>query len=318
MTRWIRHPATSTSALVLLLSFMPDVRAQTRHRTPDGHPDLQGTWVNNTATPLERTRDFLNKAFFTEAEARDYESRYQIERTAAAANGDSFELEVASDIDTYEPGRVLPDMRTSLITDPADGRVPALTPAGQERNSARAAQTRGRYAENPENFTNAERCLMIGNTAGPPMLPAYYNNTVQIVQTRDYVMIHSEMIHDARIIPLNRQAHLPPQMQQWKGDSIGRWEGDTLVVDTTNFSDKTTFRGSGTRLHIVERFRLGDANTLQYQFTIEDPETFVRPFTAMSAMSRSDDDRMFEWSCHEANHSMELILRGARFSERQK
>jgi hypothetical protein len=148
-------------------------------------------------------------------------------------------------------------------------------------------------------------------------MPVFYNNTVQIVQTDDYVVIVSEMIHEARVIPLNRRTHLAPEIRLWKGDSIGRWEGNTLVVDTTNFTDNTPLRGSGRSLHLIERFTLKGADTLTYQFTIDDPESFVRSWTAQSEMSRTDQ-QMFEYACHEANYSMGNVLRGSRFEESKK
>jgi len=283
-------------------------------RTPDGRPDLQGTWLNNTATPLERPKELAGKTHFTEEEARDYEARYLWERAVATVAGDPFELEVASDMDVFEPGQLLPDRRTSLITDPADGMVPANTPAAQQRLRERTDRQKVHYAENPENFPNADRCLSVGSATGPPMLPVFYNNNVQIVQTRDHVVIVTEMIHDARIVTLNRRAHLPPEIRLWKGDPIGHWEGDVLVVDTLNFTDKTNIRGSGSQLHLVERFSLADPDTLHYTFTVDDPDSFARPWSATSAMSRTSA-RMFEYSCHEANYSLMNALRGARFAE---
>jgi hypothetical protein len=239
-------------------------------RMHDRRPNLQGMWSNNTATPLERLKEFAAKPFFTEAEARDYESHYLVDR-AAAIFDDPFELEVGADFDVLDPGKVLSSGRTSLIVDPADGKVPALTADAQRRTRERTDRIRTRYAENPENFPNSERCLNVGNTAGPPMLPMFYNNNVQIVQTADYVLIHTEMIHDARVVSLRRTTHLPPQIRAWKGDSIGSWDGETLVVDTTNFTEATAFRGSGAALHVIERFSLGDRDTLNYAFTIDDP-----------------------------------------------
>lgn len=307
-----------TASIVVLMLYLAAATgfAQKLAPTPDGKPDLQGLWLNNTATPLERPAEFAGKVFLNDAEAREYQQRYQLDRTAAASRVDpAFELDVAGDLDTYEPGPLLPGHRTSLITDPDSGRVPALTPEAQTRAAAQAQRVRSRNAENPEDFTNAERCLQVAQTSAPPMLPAYYNNNLQIVQTRDYVMIASEMIHEARIVPLNRATHLPAGIGQWRGDSIGHWEGETLVVDTTNFSDKTTLRGSGPGLHVIERFTLADANTLRYHFTVEDPSSFARSWSGESAMTRSSD-RMFEYACHEGNQSLPNTMRGARFSEK--
>src|SRR5262249_30983593 len=151
----------------------------------------------------------------------------------------SFELRAAGDLDTYTPGHVLPGGRASLIVDPPNGAVPALTPEAQRRVTERAQYLNEHFTDNPEDLRNAERCLVTGNTSVPPMMPVFYNNNVQIVQTKDYVMIVSEMIHDVRVIAMNRREHLPSTIHQWKGDSIGRWDGDTLVVETANFTDKT-------------------------------------------------------------------------------
>jgi hypothetical protein len=287
-------------------------------KTPDGHPDLQGIWLNDTATPLERLKDWAGRATLTDAEARQYEQRYQLDRTAALTrDSPEFELDVAGDLDTYVPGRLLPGNRTSIITDPRDGRVPALTAEAQRRLTDLAERQNTHYAEGPENFTFPERCLQVAQTSAPPMMPAFYNNNFQIVQTRDYLMIVSEMIHDVRIIPLDGRAHLPASIGFWKGHSIGHWDRDTLVVDTTNFSDKTTFRGSGPGLHVVERFSLADANTLKYEFTVDDPASFATSWSGESEMTRTDD-RMFEFACHEGNLSLPYTMRGARFQEQKK
>jgi len=311
-------PAVSLIALVTIAAATPPQPRQRAAaplpRTADGHPDLQGVWLNDTATPLERPKAFAEKAYFTPAEAREYEARYLLDRAAATVAGDSFELEVASDNDAFEPGKVLPSMRTSLVTDPPDGIVPSLTSDGQRRVRERTDRIRTHYADNPENFPNSDRCLNVGTATGPPMLPVFYNNNVQIVQTRDYMLVHTEMIHDARVIPLTRTTHLPRQVRLWTGDAVGRWDGDTLVVDTTNFTDKTAFRGTGSGLHVVERFSLSDPDTLGYSFTVDDSETFVRAWSATSAMTRTSA-RVFEYACHEANYSMLNALRGARFAE---
>jgi hypothetical protein len=314
----------SRCAIALLLALMAvglssttrPLAAQNALPTPDGHPDLQGIWLNNTATPLERPKQFAEIPLFTEEEAHEYEKHYLMDRAIAISIDNPFELEVAADVDVFEPGHVLPSRRTSLVVDPADGKIPALTHEAQKTFAEKTEHLKHHYAENPEDLRIGERCLMIGgNVAGPPMLPAFYNNNLQIVQTHDYVMIANEMIHEARIIRLDRREHLPATIRQWKGDGIGRWEGDTLVVDTTNFSDQTTLRGSGSQLHVVERFSLDSPDTLRYRFTIDDP-AFVQSWSAESAMARTDG-RMFEYACHEANYSMTTVLKGARFSEQQ-
>jgi hypothetical protein len=295
-------------------------------RTQGGQPDLQGLWLNNTATPLERSKGFEERPFFTDAEALAYEQTYQLDRVRASSGsgrgGTSSDLDVdfamaASDLDTFEAGHVLPDRRTSLIVDPPNGKVPGLTPQARARIAERAARWQQHYAENPENLPNSERCLVVANTAVPPLLPNVYNNTLQVVQTQDSVAVVSETIHDARIIALNRKAHLPDAIKQWKGDSIGRWDGDTLVVDTTNFSDQIMFRGSGPRLHVIERFSLISADLLRYEFMITDEDTFTQSWRAVSVFTRTTQ-RMFEFACHEGNYSLENTLRGARFADKER
>jgi hypothetical protein len=281
--------------------------------------------LNNTATPLERPQGFEDRPLFTEAEALAYEQTYQLDRVRASSasgrGGTSNDLAVdfamaASDLDTFEAGHVLPDRRTSLIVDPPNGKVPPLTSQARARIAERTARWQQHYAENPENVPNSERCLEIGNTAVPPLLPNVYNNTLQIVQTQDSVMIVSETIHDARIIALNRDAHLPELIKQWKGDSIGRWLADTLVVDTTNFSDQIMFRGSGPHLHVIERFTLNPDESLRYEFTIEDRDSFAQLWSGSSVFTRTTQP-MFEFACHEGNYSLENTLRGARFAEKK-
>ncbi|MGE3956509.1 MAG: hypothetical protein AB7H96_07300 [Vicinamibacterales bacterium] len=302
-------------AMCLLQGLAAGVAAQGIQRTPDGHPDIQGLWVNNTATPLDRPKEANGRAAFTEQEALDYQQRYQLDRTLALSRNRSFELDAAADLDTYEPGQLLPGRRTSMIVDPLDGLVPALTPEAQQRLTARNRHLEEHYAENPEDLRPAERCLIVANTYVPPLMPAFYNNTLQIVQTRDAVVFMSEQIHDARVVSLTRRTHLPAGIQRWAGDSIGQWEGNTLVVDTTNFSPRTTFRGSGTGLHLIERFTLKDAGTLRYEFTVDDPASFTRPWTARSEITRTEGP-MYEYACHEANYSMGYILSGARYQEK--
>ena len=278
------------------------------------HPDVQGMWLNDTATPLERPAEFAGREFATAQEAREYEKRYQLDRTLAISLDKAFELDAAGDLDTYDPGHLLPGGRTSLIVDPRDGRVPTLTADAQALATERADHLRQHFAENPEDLRSADRCLVVGNSAVPPMLPVFYNNLVQIVQTDRSVLIVSEMIHDARVVALDRTGHLPSSIRQWKGDSIGHWEGDTLVVDTTNFTDKTPLRGSSSALHVIERFTRTAPDTLTYRFTIDDP-AFTRPWTGESRLTRTDE-RMFEYACHEANYSMTDVLRGARYREK--
>ena len=288
---------------------------QAGSRTPDGRPDLQGNWNFSSLTPLERPAQFAGKAVLTDEEAAQFE-RETLERTNADRRRDTPEADVATEYNDawYDRGtKVVGTRRSSLIVDPADGKIPALTAGGQARAGARAEARRQRGpADGPEDRSLAERCLLFA--AGPPMLPGPYNNNFQIVQTRDYVVIANEMIHDARIVPLDGRPHLPSTVRRWQGDPRGHWEGDTLVVDTTNFSDRTNFRGADENQHLVERFRRVDAQTLDYTFTVEDPTAFSRPWTVALPMTRSNDP-IYEYACHEGNYAMVGILKGTRAQE---
>ena len=203
--------------------------------------------------------------------------------------------------------------RTSLIVDPPDGKLPALTPEGQARAEARAEARRLHPADGPEDRSLPERCLLFN--AGPPMLSGPYNNYVQLFQTRDHVVIFNEMVHDVRIVPLDGRPHLPSALRRLQGDPRGRWDGNTLVVETTNFTDKTNVRGSGERLRLVERFTRAGANTLLYEFTVDDPASFTKPWSAALPMAKTQD-QIYEYACHEANYAMIGILRGARWQEK--
>jgi hypothetical protein len=292
--------------------------AQSPPRARDGHPDLQGTWNFSSLTPLERPAQFAGKPVLTDAEAAEFE-RATLERTNADRRRETADADVAQAYNNawYDRGtKVVGTKRSSLIIDPPDGRIPPLTASGQAAAAARAEARRGRgSADGPEDRSNAERCLLFN--AGPPLLPGPYNNNLQIVQTRDYVVIANEMIHDVRIVPLDGRPHLPAAIRRWQGDPRGRWDGDTLVVETTNFSDRTSVRGSDTQLRLVERFRRVDAKTLDYQFTVEDASVFSRPWTVSLPMKASDGP-IYEYACHEANYAMTGILRGARAQEQEK
>ena len=303
------------SALCALVSLLLIAAApKSLPRMPDGHPDLQGFWDNSTVTPLERPQAFTGRPFFSAEEAAHFERLPQYLERAVARLGDD-EVNTTGEINGIwtETRRVGPDRRTSLIVDPADGKLPPLTPRARARLDAFTKGRKEHHADDPEDLPLAERCLIWG--ADPPLVPVSYNNNLQIVQTPGYVMILTEMVHDARIIPLDGRPHLPNGIPQWKGDSRGRWEGDTLVVDTTNFTDQTRFQGSGTGLHVVERVTRTDLNALRYDFTVEDPASFAAPWAGRIWMTRTDD-RIFEYACHEGNYSMIGILRGARFKER--
>jgi hypothetical protein len=292
----------------------PPGKTWTSPRTAWGDPDLQGIWDFRTLTPLERPREFAGKEFLTEEEAAELE-RQAAQRPDGRPPGDPREAPSVHPPFWLDYGKnVIGTRRTSLLVDPPDGRVPALTPEAQKRAAARAEARRGRGpADSWEDRSLFERCITRGLPAG--MLPAGYNNNVQIFQSPGYAVILLEMIHDARIVPLDGRPHLQQNIRQWLGDSRGRWEGDTLVVETTNFSDKTNFRGSGANLHLVERFTRVDGGTIDYQFTASDPTTWARPWTVAFPLTKSDGP-IYEYACHEGNYGLAGILRGARSEER--
>jgi hypothetical protein len=283
-------------------------------RTPDGHPDLQGIWDFRSATPLERPARFAGREFMTPDEAAAYE-REALAREDGRPPDDARTEQSVHPSWWLDYGKtVVKTLRTSLIVDPPDGKIPKLSPEGLKRAAERraAARTHG-PADSYENRALQERCI----TRGLPevLLPGPYNNNLQIVQTAAYVALFTEMIHDARIVSMNTP-HNPPSLLAWMGDSRGHWEGDTLVVDTTNFTDHTNFRGAGAKLHLVERFTRIDANTLEYRFTAEDPTTWTRPWTAAYPMVKTAGP-IYEFACHEGNYGLRNILSGARAEERE-
>jgi hypothetical protein len=294
----------------------------------NGRPDLQGVWANNTATPLERPRELAGRAFLTEQEVAALKKKEQelFSGDGDAAFGDTVFLTVLANVNGTKAGFKSTDgetgdyssvwtverdwdNRTSLITDPSDGRLPALTPEGQKRQAATAA-IRARLPVGPEDRSLSERCL----TFGAPRLGAGYNSYYQILQSPDSVAIVMETIHDARIIPLDGRPHLPSTVQTWLGDSRGRWEGDTLVVDTTNYR-AGAFMYSSEKLHVMERFTRTGPETIKYEVTIDDPATWTKPWTVMIPLSRSRD-AIYEYACHEGNLGMVGILAGARAEEK--
>jgi hypothetical protein len=285
-------------------------------RTPDGQPDLGGFWTNHTVTPLERPKELAEKAFFTPEEAADYAKR---QLAVPEATGPGTYADVHYNMAQFglekSQSKVAANVRTSLIFDPPDGRIPAMTPEARKRNADRAALNKGHEFDGPENRTLGEQCILWPNE-GPPMLPAGYNSNLEIVQGPGYVAVMQEMIHDVRVIPTDGSPHLPASIRQWMGDSRGHWEGDTLVVDTTNFTDRTAFRGASQNLHVVERFRRVDADTVLYQFTAEDPSTWAHSWSAEIPMTKIQGP-LFEYACHEGNYGMANNLSGARAEEKQ-
>ena len=293
-------------------------KTYTAPRAADGKPDLQGIWTNVTITPLERPRDLGDKTFFTEQEALQYEKQVREQNNADRRDGGAqADVNRAYNDFWYDRGtKVVGNRRTSLIVDPPDGKVPALTPDAQKRQAERAAAGRGHQFDGPENRALTERCL-VWPTAGPPMMPSFYNNNYQIVQGPGYVMILVEMVHDVRIIPTDGRPHLPANIRQWFGDSRGHWEGDTLVVETTNFTDKSSFRGSDENMKLIEKFTRTGPDTVLYEFTVNDPTVFTKPWTAQVPMNKMQGP-IIEYACHEGNYAMSGMLAGARADEAKK
>ena len=294
----------------------PPAKPWTPPRTPDGHPDFQGIWSNATVTPLERPSEFAGKAVLSDAEAAEF-AQETIQRTNADRRDGGTEADVGRAYNNfwYDRGTsAVKTHRTSLIIDPPDGRIPALTPQAQQQQAARAEHRRLHPADGPEDRRLSERCLN-WQTAGPPMLPGAYNNNYQIIQTPDTVVIFNEMIHDARIVPMDARPHIASGIRQWLGDSRGHWEGDTLVIETTNFTDKTAFQGATENMRLTERFKLADRDTLLYEFTVDDPATFIKPWTVQIPSTRTEGP-IFEYACHEGNYGMSGILSSARAEEK--
>ncbi len=294
---------------------------RTPPRTAWGKPDLRGIWDFRTITPLERPSELAGKQVLTEKEAAQLEERTAQTRVESLEIPDRC-IDSPNFVDCigsynqfwFDRGtKVISSRRTSLIVDPPDGRIPSLTPEARKRADA-VAEVRRRPAQGPEDRRNSARCI-VGSNSGPPMNPRSYNNNMQLFQTPGYVVILNEQVHDSRIIPLDGRSHLPASIRLWMGDSRGRWEGDTLVVDTTNLTGKTDFRGSGENMHVVERFTRVDADTLLYEYTIDDPESFTRSWKAMFPM-RKTEGPIFEYACHEGNYGMFNLLAGARAQEK--
>jgi len=285
---------------------------RTAPRTADGQPDLQGTWSNATNKPLERPIELGAREFYTVQEAAEVAKKgYQGKRNAPP--------EVHYDFSQYGmdamQANFAPNLRTSLIIGP-DGRIPPMTREAVLRNGDRAERAKGHEFDGPENRSVMERCLVYGALEGPPMLPPMYNNNMEIVQSPGYVAILNEMYHDVRLIPVDGRPHIPRNIRQWRGDSVGRWDGETLVVDTTNFTDKTPFHGSSENLHVVERFTRTGKGTILYEFTVDDPATWVRPWSAQLVMGPAQGE-IYEFACHEGNYGMANNLSGARAEERK-
>ena len=319
MNRSLRFVAVVGFVVGLAVTLAPHAAsAQTRTsalpRMPDGHPDLQGIWDFRSATALERPARFAGREFMTPDEVVAYEQE-AIAREDGRPPDDGRTEQSVHPVWWLDYGKtVVGSRRTSLIVDPLDGKIPALTPEGQKRNAARRAAARSHGpADSYEDRSLQERCI----TRGLPevTLPGPYNNNMQIVQSPGYVLIFTEMIHDARVVPMDGRPHNSPDLRSWMGDSRGRWEGDTLVVDTINFTDRTNFRGSGANLHLVERFTRIDAGAIEYRFTLDDPTTWTKAWTVAYPIVKTDGP-IYEFACHEANYGLKDILTGARYEEK--
>ena len=298
--------------------------SETAMRTPDGQPHISGIFTFRTLTPLQRPAALDGRETLSAEEAAQFEASERIR-----LNRDLFDPETGAPNAGYQPraeGGVLSynefwyergieltaDKRTSLIVDPPNGRIP-FQPEYREAAQIRRLNLRNGFADHYTDRSLADRCIM-GFNSGPPMVSSAYNNNVQILQIPGYVIILNEMVHNARIIPLDGRPH--GEIRQWAGDSRGRWEGETLVVETQNFLRETSLGGSSKDTHLVERFRRVDPDTLMYEFTVEDPNNFTRPWTAMMPLRRTDGT-LFEYACHEGNIGMAGIMAGARRKDTQ-
>ena len=304
----------------------PTAEPPTPPLSVDGRPNLAGVWDFRTVTPLERPVELADKSFLSAEEAASFEqeqvrsrnadlNRERVITSRGVVNGttETADLRLAYNDFWWDRGTtVVGTRRTSLVVDPPDGRIPSLTTQEQKRRTARASLSE-RPASGPEDRSLAERCIL-GFNSGPPMLPAGYNQNLQLFQTPDYVVILNEMVHNARIVPLDGRPHLPTSLRQWVGDSRGQWDGDTLVVETTNFLRETSFRGSSANLHLVERFTRIDADTLLYEFTVKDVTTWTSDWSVEVPMRRSEAP-LYEYACHEGNYGMTGTLSGARAVE---
>jgi len=332
--RW--HPSTAAlaTAILLLLFVQGPVAGQTASsttkrptagkgwttpRTPDGKPDLEGIWTNATLTPLERRKGVGTKEFYTDQEFAELARRVRNGDVGEEADiGAAAPQALRYDLSLYgfdlTKATFASNKRTSLIVGP-EGVVPPMLPEAIKRNAEIAAKNKGHEFDGHENRPLQERCILLGQERLPMVASANDNNLLQIVQGPGWVAMLHEINHHTRVIPTDARPHVAPTIRQWQGDSVGRWEGNTLVVDTTNFTGLTVnFRGSGEKLHLVERFTRISNDTILYQFTVDDPTTWARPWTAEIPLTKTEGP-VYEWACHEGNTMISNILRGARVAE---
>ena len=337
---YINRMAMLAAAGALALATAVGAAPYTAPRTPDGQPDLQGDWTNATITPFEREAKYGDRLALTDQEVKDLEGSNA--KLVADGNKPTDPNAKVTDLPTdcgrgftgvncgynsawVDPGTRIIDLggikRDSILVAPANGRLPPMTADAQQRMRARGASAGGRggagAADNPEGRSLGERCILsFGSSAGPPMLPLLYNNNYQIVQTKDEIAIDVEMVHDVRHIHLTG-GHIPANMKLWMGDSIGHWEGDTLVVETTNMRPEQNFRGASMGSKIVERFTRVSPTQIKYAFTVDDPQTYTAPYTGEVALNATKGP-LYEYACHEGNYALPGILAGARADEKKQ
>jgi len=319
-------PATAQTAAASKAKTPAEAKATwTLQRTPDGQPDLQGVWTNNSVTPLQRPKELAGKEFYSESEMAEVQKRqrerYDLDEKEGepAANHSGVEGAPAETVHydhaqfglDWLQSKMNWNRRTSLIVGP-EGTIPPLTPEARKRRGDRADKVAGHELDGPENRPLEARCIARANV-GPPLLPTRYNSNLQIVQGPGYVAIETEEIHDVRIIPVDGRRHPAKNIRQYLGDSVGHWEGDTLVVDSTNFTDQTPFRGAQ-NLHVIERLTRTNEDTILYQFTVEDPGMWTKPWSGEVPIAKIAGP-IYEYACNEANYGLENTLRGARVAD---
>jgi len=304
-------PSTNAKAPASAKSWTPP-------RTPDGTPDLQGIWSNATLTPLERPKGLGTKEFYTDEEFANLAKRVKAGDVGEEAElGAAAENPLRYDLSLYgfdlTKSTFASTKRTSLIVGP-EGKVPPMLPDARQRNADRVAKNKGHEFDSYENRPLSERCILMNQSRIPMMPGANDGNELQIVQGEGYVTMLHEIDHSTRVIPTDGRPHIAQSIRQWQGDSVGHWEGNTLVVDTTNFTGLTAYRGSGEKLHLIERFTRSAPDTLLYSFTVEDPQTWDKPWTAEMPWKQAKGP-VYEWACHEGNSEISTILNGARVGE---